>query len=289
MCVIVLILALLFGPVLSLTGPALAAEGEPLSVVGEPSAVVVEPSALVGETDEDRGGMADIDGGVYVPLYGDVDPVAVESFRLDRYPVTNAAFLEFVIAEPRWQRSRVPSLFAGEGYLRHWQGDLELGAGENAPLPGAPVTHVSWFAARRFCARRGARLPSLDEWELVALADATLRDASVDPAYHQRILDWYARPRPARMPEVGSTFRNAYGVHDLHGVVWEWVEDFNSVFVTGESRADGSVDRQLYCAGAGAGAGDSRNYAAFLRYAMRSSLEASYAVGNLGFRCARDG
>lgn len=236
----------------------------------------------------ERPAMVPIESGRYVPLYGDGKPLEVGPFLLDPYPVTNAEFLEFVRAQPRWQRSRVPSLLAGEGYLRHWQGPLELGEGEQAPLPDAPVTHVSWFAARAFCAWRGQRLPTLDEWELVALADATLRNGTQDPAFHQRILDWYAKPRTGRLPAVGSTFRNAYGVYDLHGLVWEWVEDFNSIFVTGESRADGSLDRQLYCAGAAAGAADVRNYAAFLRYAMRSSLEARYAVGNLGFRCAGD-
>jgi len=178
----------------------------------------------------------------------------------------------------------VSRLFAGEGYLRDWSGDDELG---EVLRPDAPVSHVSWFAARAFCAACGRRLPTLDEWELVALADEQHRDGSEQPRFHQRILDWYSQPRAGPLPPVGSTFRNVYGVYDMHGLIWEWVEDFNSVFVTGESRADGSIDRQLYCAGAAAGAADARDYAAFLRYAMRSGLDANYAVGNLGFRCAR--
>jgi formylglycine-generating enzyme required for sulfatase activity len=229
-----------------------------------------------------------VEGGRYVPLYGDGSEVSVEPFRLDAYPVTNALYLAFVRVETRWQRGRVPALLADAGYLRDWAGPLELGRGEAAPRPDAPVTQVSWFAARSYCAWRGGRLPTLDEWELVALADRGAKDGTADPGFHQRILDWYARPRERPLPPVGSTFENAYGIHDLHGLVWEWVEDFNSVFVTGESRADSSLDSQLYCAGAGAVAGDARNYAAFLRYALRSSLEASHAVGNLGFRCAAD-
>ncbi|MGH0031918.1 MAG: formylglycine-generating enzyme family protein [Myxococcota bacterium] len=233
-------------------------------------------------------GRVAIEGGSYVPLYGDGEPVAVAAFRIDAHPVTNAQFLGFVKAESRWQRGRVPALLADAGYLRDWAGPLSLGEGEEAPRPDGPVTQVSWFAARRYCAWKGGRLPTLDEWELVALADADQRDGTGDPAFHQRILDWYARPRQRPLPAVGSTFRNAWGAYDVHGLVWEWVEDFNSVFVTGESRADGSIDRQLYCAGAGATSGDARNYAAFLRYALRSSLEASHTVGNLGFRCAED-
>ena len=70
--------------------------------------------------------------------------------------------------------------------------------------------------------------------------------------------------------------------------MWEWVSDWNSVLLTGESRVDAGIERQLYCAGAAAGAADPSDYAAFLRFAMRASLKATYAVGNLGFRCAYD-
>lgn len=245
-------------------------------------------AAAPGDGEDDGTEMARIDGGSYVPLYGDGEPVAVSGFRIDRRLVTNAEYLDFVRAVPRWQRTGTPSLLMGEGYLRHWAGPLEIGSGEGSARPDAPVTHVSWFAARAYCDWRGKRLPTLDEWELVALADESSRDATDDPGFHQRILDWYARPRRGPLPPVGSGLRNVWGVEDQHGLVWEWVEDFNSVFVTGESRADDSLDRQLYCAGAAATASDARNYAAFLRYAMRSSLQAGYAVGNLGFRCAAD-
>lgn len=235
----------------------------------------------------DDTGLAFVAGAQYVPLYGDGQPVSVGAFRIDRTPVTNRAFLAFVRANPSWQRGE-PSLRRGPGYLRHWASPLGIGTGDDAPLPDAPVTNVSWFAARAYCAWRGQRLPTLDEWELVALADEERADATGDPAFHQRILDWYSRPQRRRLPPVGATPPNFHGVHDLHGLVWEWVEDFNSVFVTGESRADGSFDRQLFCAGGAATASDARNYAAFLRYAMRASLQAGHAVGNLGFRCAED-
>jgi len=58
--------------------------------------------------------------------------------------------------------------------------------------------------------------------------------------------------------------------------------------VTGESRADQSIERTLYCGAGAAGATDFENYAAFMRYAFRSSLQASYCIANLGFRCAHD-
>jgi formylglycine-generating enzyme required for sulfatase activity len=90
------------------------------------------------------------------------------------------------------------------------------------------------------------------------------------------------------LPPVRSTFRNVFGIWDMHGLVWEWVSDFNTALVTGESRADSGLDRQLFCGSGSSGASDFSDYAAFMRYAYRSSLRGNYTVANLGFRCAED-
>jgi formylglycine-generating enzyme len=89
-------------------------------------------------------------------------------------------------------------------------------------------------------------------------------------------------------PVVGSGFRNAYGVSDLHGVVWEWVSDFNSLLVSDDSRATSGRDHPLFCAAGVVGATDPNNYPAFLRYGFRAALEGRTTVGSLGFRCAQD-
>jgi formylglycine-generating enzyme required for sulfatase activity len=99
---------------------------------------------------------------------------------------------------------------------------------------------------------------------------------------------WYGRPSRDPLPPVGTTMRNVYGVADLHGLIWEWTLDFNSALVTGESRADASLERTLYCGSGAVGAADFEDYAAFMRYAFRSSLEAHYGVPNLGFRGVRN-
>lgn len=235
--------------------------------------------------------MANIPAGTYRPLYapppdsaGTVAPRrsrAVATFAMDVRPVTNLEFLGFVREHPEWRRSRVNRLFADASYLRHWRDDLELG--DFAP-DSSPVVHVSWFAARAYLKTRGENLPTVDQWEYVAAASETQADATRDSAFLARLRQWYARPTPERLPSVGSTFHNRYGVDDLHGLVWEWTLDFNSALVTGESRGDAAVDRSLYCGGGAAGASDFEDYAAFMRYAFRSSLQANYCVANLGFR-----
>ena len=218
-----------------------------------------------------------IPGGLYTNLFTSQGVVMVQNFYLDRYPVTNADYLEFVQAAPAWQRSRVKRLFADESYLQHWTDDLRLGAG--APS-NSPVVNVSWFAARAYAKWKGQRLPTLAEWELASRPDATTTVA--------RILAWYGRPVRGPLPAVGSTFANAQGVWDLHGLIWEWVDDFNTALVTGESRADTGLERNLFCGSGALGASSFDDYAAFMRYAFRSSLKANYTVPNLGFRCAKD-
>lgn len=229
--------------------------------------------------------LAVVPAGSYRPLYGVAGAlVRVDTFLLDRHAVTNAEFVDFVRAHPEWRRGNVTPLFAEPGYLRAWTSDLEPG-----PLaPGdRPVTEVSWFAAEAFCESRGMQLPTIDQWEHAARADELSVDATHDPAFVARILGWYGHPTTQPLPPVGSTYQNVWGAWDMHGLVWEWVLDFQSVLLSGESRKDGTGDPDLTCGGASLRSVDPSDYAAFMRYAMRASLRGDYALANLGFRCAR--
>lgn len=225
-----------------------------------------------------------IKGGIYTPLYGvDSAKVEVETFQLDVYPVSNKEFLEFVKENPKWRKSNVPQLFADGNYLKDWKGDVQL---SEHLLPNTPITNVSWFAAKNYCAILGKRLPTVDEWEYAAMADQTTADARKKPEYNQYILEWYESPKSFNNT-IGSTFKNYYGIYDMHGLVWEWTSDFNSILISGESRKDVDKDNSLFCGSAAVGASDLMNYAAFMRYAFRGSIKANYAVKNLGFRCAK--
>jgi len=212
-------------------------------------------------------------------------PVKVAPFALQRTPVTNAQFLAFVRAHPDWRRDRVARVLADARYLAHWRGATALADPAQA---GQPVTQVSWFAAQAYCEAQGARLPTWSEWEYAAAADETRRDARNDPAWRERILAWYSRPSDSALPRAGLQAPNAYGVQDLHGLVWEWTDDFSSLLVSEDNRNQGDADRDRFC-GAGALAMDDReNYAVLMRVAMLSSLDAASTTRNLGFRCARN-
>jgi formylglycine-generating enzyme required for sulfatase activity len=214
------------------------------------------------------------------------DVKKVASFQLQKTPVSNADFLAFVKQNPQWQREKTPAVFAESNrYLSHWQSPLVLG--KNA-LPKQPVVQVSWFAASAYCESLSARLPTWLEWEYAAAADTTRRDARKDPAWRERILGWYAKPATAALANVGQSPANAYGLQDLHGLIWEWTEDYSSMLVSGDNRTQSDPDKAKFC-GAGALSMDDReNYAVMMRVAMLSSLEAVNSTSNLGFRCAKD-
>lgn len=229
--------------------------------------------------------MVKIKGGTYVPLYGrDSMQVTINDFFMDVYPVTNEEFLAFINKNPKWKKSQVKKLFADENYLHQWETDTTLGDTQSLK---APITNISWFAANDYCDCQGKRLPTIDEWEYAAMSNEKLPDARHLKTYNEYILSWYEKPKTFNN-EIGSTFRNYWGVYDLHGLVWEWTYDFNSVLISGESRKDVDNDSNLFCGTASIGATDLMNYAAFMRYAIRGSIKANYAMKNLGFRCVKD-
>ena len=249
------------------------------------AALALATLSLAGETAPP--GMVWVPASSYKPFYaGKAVPRAVPPFFMDITQVTNAQFLDFVKEHPQWRRSQVNRSEADAGYLTQWAGDLDLGP-DAGQLRDAPVTHVSWHAAKAFCEAQGKRLPTQDEWESAARADATRADASNDPAFLQQLLEWYSTPS-ARIPApVQTAPANVLGLRGLHGLGWEWVSDFNASLIVGDSRGDGTLERRLFCGAGSLLAADVGNYAAYMRYAFRSSLKGSYCVGSLGFRAAK--
>jgi formylglycine-generating enzyme required for sulfatase activity len=228
-----------------------------------------------------------IPGGVLrsvLPADGVASDALVAPYELRRLPVTNADFRAFLELHPEWRRNLAPPLFVAPTYLSGWRGATDTGT----LADNAPVVRVSWFAASAYCASEGARLPRWYEWELAAKADARRADARDDPAWLAAILDWYANAGKSPPGAVGSGAANIYGIHDLHGLMWEWVEDYDGLFVNVDSRASG--DRKLldYCGGAAVTLADRRNYAVLMRLALLAAMESQQDGANLGFRCARD-
>jgi formylglycine-generating enzyme required for sulfatase activity len=151
-----------------------------------------------------------------------------------------------------------------------------------------PVVQVSWFAASAYCEARGARLPLWHEWEYAAAASVTAADAREDAAWRQQILSWYSHSANQSLPAVGQTPANFYGIQDLHGVIWEWVDDVASLLVSNDNRQPSEPDELRFCGPGALTMEQKENYAILMRIAMLSSMQAQYTSSTMGFRCASD-
>ena len=160
--------------------------------------------------------------------------VHVDAFRIDRTPVTNGAFLDFV-ADGGYYRREVwdPSGWdwrTSEGVERplFWSADGQERRFERVgPIdPAMPVMHVSWFEADAFARWRGARLPTEQEWEKAAAWDPDTGESrrwpwgDADPTAQLANVDQQAfGPAPAGALPAGGSPCGALG---MIGDAWEW-------------------------------------------------------------------
>jgi sulfatase modifying factor 1 len=212
------------------------------------------------------------------------DMARVPFFAMRTSPVTTGEYQQFLHIHPEWQRDQVASIFADASYLHAWASASDVG---NEKKLTQAITSVSWHAAQAYCESEDARLPSWYEWELVAAADEQHADARSDPAWRARILSWYSES-PAQSSTNMSHAPNYYGVRDMHGLIWEWVSDFNALLISADSRTQGDPDKLKFCGAGAISLQNKENYAILMRVALLSSLTGASTTDNLGFRCARD-
>ena len=233
--------------------------------------------------------MARVEGGIYTPFYPPSPKekeIPIKTFWMDKYLVTNSQFLDFVKKSPKWRRDKIKKIYTDKAYLEKWRSAEILGENLN---PLQPVTQVNWFAAKAYCESLGKRLPTENEWEYAAAASEKEPNARSDMEWRNRIMDWYTRSADKILPQIGKGQPNFWGIYDLHALVWEWVDDFNSSLISSDNRENAqSPDKSRFCGAGALVATEKDDYASFMRIAFRTSLKASYATSNLGFRCAAD-
>ena len=152
-----------------------------------------------------------------------VHNVFLDAFFIDKYPVTNSKFKEFVEANPRWRNlgwmsSSYIRKYRDNDYLKNWfKGNYPKGTGDR------PVNWVSWYAAMAYSQWVGKRLPTEAEWEKAA------RGGLIGQRYPwgNEIIERNANfgKRVGETTPIGKYPPNGYGICDITGNVSEWCLD----------------------------------------------------------------
>ncbi len=149
-----------------------------------------------------------------------------------------------------------------------------------------PVIYVSWNDAKRYVSwlskktGRGYRLLSEAEWEYVARAGTTTRYHWGDDYRSDRVADG------GKTELVGRYASNRFGLHDVHGNVFEWVEDcWNGSYAGAPD--DGRPWVSGTCGIRVARGGSWDHPPGYLRAAYRSWSRADFRNADIGFRVAR--
>jgi formylglycine-generating enzyme required for sulfatase activity len=204
---------------------------------------------------------------------------------MGRYPVTVAQWREFVRAT---------------GWQQH--GEVNWAAPGFPQTDEHPVVGVTWWDALKYVEWLGERtgqryrLPSEAEWEYACRA-GTKTAFSFGDAISTELANYdgtfaynggpYGESRRGTTP-VSQFAPNRWGLHDMHGNVWEWVRD-----VVHDSYVGAPLDGSAWEQGGGPArrilrGGSWSSHPRYLRSALRNGFSAALANDIVGFRVVRD-
>ena len=190
--------------------------------------------------------------------------VHVAAFKIMKYEVTQALYHSVMMVNP--------SQFKGDHL---------------------PVERVSWMDVQKFIQQLNRksgvhyRLPSEAEWEYAARAGSQRRygwSGGRDKAY---LYAWFEEGSNERTHRVGQKRANAFGLHDMHGNVWEWVRDcwidnYEGAPSHGEAWKSGDCNKRVLRGGSW------DNYPNYLVSAYRTWFSKGARYSNLGIRLVQD-
>jgi formylglycine-generating enzyme required for sulfatase activity len=171
---------------------------------------------------------------------------------LHRVTISKPFYLgKYAVTQEQWEAvmGNNPSKFKGRNY---------------------PVEMVSWDGTQEFIQRlnqqeghKRYRLPTEAEWEYAARAGTTTKYSFGDDVWQLGQYAWYKGNSDDATHPVGQKKPNPWGLYDIHGNLWEWVQDWYGAYprtaVTdprGPARARGCIrvlrggswyDAAFYC------------------------------------------
>ncbi len=221
--------------------------------------------------------------------YSDEGPrhqVRVPDFAIMATEVTNAQYAAFLNAAGRRGTQDRPWF---ESRAEDSQSRIEKEGDTWRASPGFeqyPVVNVSWYGARAFCAHYGGRLPTEAEWEYAARAGTTTAWSFGANASDIGEYAWYSDNSGNKPHPVAGKRPNPWGLYDMHGNLWEWVEDCWHDNYRGAPN-DGSAWVDKDCTYRVVRGGSFFFSPRFLRSANRDRDRPVYRDVFFGFRCVR--
>ncbi len=174
--------------------------------------------------------------------------------------------------------------------------------------PGRPVENITFNQCVEFCNQlsmveglvpaygrhggviywnresNGYRLPTEAEWEYACRAGSQKRFASGDNNTNLHGLSWFRNNSTGRTHDVASKAPNNWGLHDMHGNVWEWCWNWSApyppLFATDPEGPNSGTSRVIR-------GGSWDNPASACRSANHNGAKPGFHGGILGFRVAR--
>ncbi|MGZ5121900.1 MAG: formylglycine-generating enzyme family protein [Burkholderiales bacterium] len=211
--------------------------------------------------------------------------VTLAAYDIDRFPVTNVQFAEFLNAVSAKPAASAHLFDFDDPDARlHRQGERWTADRE---YENHPVIEVPWRGAVAYCTWRGKRLPTEAEWEKAARGTDGRRypwGNDLPDRRRARYESGYNETAPVDASAAGTS---PYGVRDMSGNAWEWV---SSAYRAYPYRADdGREDQKPGPVRSTRGGGHDSAASEITTTQRGRTLSRNPASGhhNIGFRCAR--
>ena len=193
--------------------------------------------------------------------------------------------------QPVHQVTLTNAFYLGRYEVTQWQWVAKMGSNPSyfqgqSDSASRPVEQVSWTTIQGYLGSTGFRLPTEAEWEFAC------RAGTQTPFYNGSTDDntvgalaWYSANSGNQTHAVGGKAVNGFGLYDMLGNVWEWVNDWYDAYPSSaQTNPTGPVSASSYRVLRGG----SWTYATgYVRSSYRSTGTPGNTRYSLGFRVAR--